>query len=81
VDEPEEMARKIYQEIERRREWFYSEDAERELRWELYKLLSGESKEVSAIKSGEEIPIYVIHLTDLVDKVLRTHRILASGGE
>jgi hypothetical protein len=81
VNGPEEMARRTYRELERRSEWFYSEGAEREVRTELYKLLSGELREVSSIKSGEETPVWVIHTADLVNKVLRVHRILASRGE
>jgi hypothetical protein len=36
VNEPEEMARRICRELERRSEWFYSEGAQREVRTELY---------------------------------------------
>jgi hypothetical protein len=82
VNEPAEMARKIYQEIDKQREWFYNEDAEREIRKELYKLLSREYREASPHRGSErERPIYVTHLTDLVDRVLKMHRILVSGGE
>lgn len=81
VNKPEEMARKIYQELEERSEWFYSEDAEREVRKEFYKILSGEFRGASALRGGEEAPIWVAHTADLVNKVLKVHRILASGGK
>jgi len=82
VDKPAEMAREMYQELEKRSEWFYSEDAEREIRKELYKLLSSEFREVSSHRGGEkERPIYITHLTDLTNKVLKMHKILASEGK
>jgi len=82
VDKPAEMAREMYRELEKRSEWFYSEDAEREIRKELYKLLSSEFREVSSHRGGEkERPIYITHLTDLTNKVLKMHKILASEGK
>jgi len=82
VDKPAEMAREMYRELEKRSEWFYSEDAEREIRKELYKLLSKKFKETPSYRGSEkETPIYVIQSKGLVDKVLSMHRILASGGK
>jgi len=82
LDKPAEMAREMYRELEKRSEWFYSEDAEREIRKELYKLLSSEFREVSSHRGGEkERPVYITHLTDLTNKVLKMHKILASEGK
>ena len=71
----------MYRELEKRSEWFYSEDAEREVRKELYKILSGAPREASSLRGGEETPTWVIHTADLVNKVLNMHRILASEGK
>ncbi|GAH07683.1 unnamed protein product, partial [marine sediment metagenome] len=77
-----EMAREMYRELEKRSEWFYSEDAEREIRKELYKLLSKKFKETPSYRGSEkETPIYVIQSKGLVDRVLSMHKILASEGK
>lgn len=82
VDKPVEMAREMYRELEKRSEWFYSEDAEREIRKELYRLLSKKFKETPSYRGSEkETPIYVIQSKGLVDRVLSMHKILASEGK
>jgi len=81
ISQPVEMAREMYRELENRSEWFYSEEAEREIRKELYKMLSRKFKEASPLRGGEETPTWVIHRADLVNRVLSMHRILASEGK
>jgi len=76
IDKPEEMAKRIYSEMEKNKEWFYNEKIEGKLRMELYKLL------LQLRKSGviEEIGAYETrNLSEIVGNVLKMHRILAEG--
>ncbi|MEA1963548.1 MAG: HsdR family type I site-specific deoxyribonuclease, partial [Candidatus Aerophobetes bacterium] len=73
VDKPDEMARIIYKEMEKQRDWFYNEKIERKLRTELYKLLLHFRKAGSI----EEVPPYETRgLKEIVDSILRIHRTL-----
>jgi len=77
VDKPDEMARIIYKEMEKQRDWLYNERIERKLRTELYKLLLHFRKAGSI----EEVPPYETRgLKEIVDNILKVHRTLIEAG-
>ncbi|NMX21609.1 hypothetical protein C5S30_04080 [ANME-1 cluster archaeon GoMg4] len=72
VDNPEVMAKRIYDGMEKQKEWFYNEKIERGLRMSLYRLL--QPRKAEAI---EQAPLYVTRkLSEMVNNILKMHRIL-----
>jgi type I restriction enzyme R subunit len=76
VDNPEVMAKRTYEEMKKQKEWFCNEKIERRLRMSLYKLL--QPQKVGAIE--EATPYITRKLNEMVNNVLKMHRILVEGG-
>lgn len=75
VDNPEVMTKRIYEGMEKQKEWFYNEKIERRLRMSLYRLL--QPRKAEAI---EQAPLYVTRkLSEMVNNILKMHRILVEG--
>jgi type I restriction enzyme R subunit len=72
VDNPEVMAKRIYDGLEKQKEWFYNEKIERGLRMSLYRLL--QPRRAGAIE--EATPYITRKLTEMVSNILKMHRIL-----
>nr|QNO50961.1 hypothetical protein BBGANOMO_00035 [Methanosarcinales archaeon ANME-1 ERB6] len=72
VDNPEVMAKRIYDGMEKQKEWFYNEKIERGLRMSLYRLL--QPRRAGAIE--EATPYITRKLTEMVSNILKMHRIL-----
>ncbi len=72
VDNPELMAKRIYEGMEKQKEWFYNEKIERGLRMSLYRLL--QPRRAGAIE--EATPYITRKLTEMVSNILKMHRIL-----
>ena len=70
VDKPDEMARRIYKEIETQKEWLYNEKIERKLRAELYRLLLHLRKPGSI---EQVLPYETRRLKEIVDSILKIH--------
>lgn len=72
MDNPEAMAKRIYDGMEKQKEWFYNEKIERGLRMSLYRLLQPRKAETI-----EQAPLYVTRkLSQMVNNILKMHRIL-----
>ncbi|HKZ93954.1 MAG TPA: HsdR family type I site-specific deoxyribonuclease [Candidatus Bathyarchaeia archaeon] len=67
VNKPETMAKNIFPELERHKEWLYNEKTERDLRRELYKLLLPTAPKET--------------LVELTDNLLKMHKFLTEGTE
>ncbi|MBE0516998.1 MAG: HsdR family type I site-specific deoxyribonuclease [Methanophagales archaeon] len=76
VDNPEVMAKRIYRGIENHREWLYNEKIERGLRMSLYRLL--QPRKAEAVE--EATPYITRKLSEMVNNILKMHRILIVGG-
>lgn len=73
VGKPEEIAKEIYKQVDKQRDWLYNEKIERDLRTELYKILV----QIRKPSDVEEAPIYETpNLKELVDNILKIHRAL-----
>lgn len=75
VDNPDVIAKRIYNGIEKHREWLYNEKIERELRMSLYRIL--QPQKARAIE--EDTPYITRKLSEMVDNILKMHRILVGG--
>lgn len=75
VDNPEVMAKRIYRGIENHREWLYNEKIERGLRMSLYRLL--QPRKAEAVE--EATPYITRKLSEMVNNILKMHRILIVG--
>jgi len=75
MDNPEEIARRVYRGIEKHREWLYNEKIERGLRMSLYRLL--QPRKAEAVE--EATPYITRKLTEMVNNLLKMHRILMVG--
>lgn len=76
VNNPEDVARQIYKDVDRYQEWLYNEKMERKLRTELYKLLSRSYRlKPTGISRDRGKPPYT-KFTDVVNNILKMHRIL-----
>ncbi len=75
VDNPEVMAKRIYSGIEKHPEWLYNEKIERNLRMSLYRLL--QPQKAGAIE--EDTPYITRKLSEMVNNILKMHRILVEG--
>lgn len=75
VDNPDVMAQRIYSGIKKYQEWLYNEKIERELRMSLYRLL--QHQKAGAIE--EDTPYVTRKLSEMVDNILKMHRILVGG--
>lgn len=75
VDNPDVMAKRICSGIEKHREWLYNEKIERELRMRLYRILQHQK----ARGIEEDTPYITRKLSEMVDNILKMHRILVGG--
>mgnify|MGYP000713339421 CR=1 FL=1 len=66
------MAKRIYDGMEKQKEWFYNEKIERGLRMSLYRLL--QPRRAGAVE--EATPYITRKLTEMVSDILKMHRIL-----
>lgn len=75
MDNPKVMARQIYTGIEKHREWLYNEKIESRLRMNLYRLL--QPRKAGTVE--EAAPYITRKLSEMVNNILKMHRILVEG--